>query len=83
MPAAFRRLSGTITIPIGASTGTASVGTDYNAAPVSAVVSQAAADGTLLYIARALIASGVLTVYGNANATAAVTVRWFIPSVDE
>lgn len=45
---------------------------------VHAVVSQAAADGTLLRIERIVPAAGLVTIYGTANATAAVTVTWAI-----
>lgn len=45
---------------------------------VSAVVSQAAADGTLLYIARVVPAAGSFTIYGNAAATATTIVDWSI-----
>lgn len=45
---------------------------------VLAVIDQAAADGTLLYIARVVPAAGSFTVYGNAAATAAVTVRFVV-----
>lgn len=47
---------------------------------VVAMVSQAAADGTLLYVARVLCASGSFTVYGNANATATTRVVWALLS---
>lgn len=45
---------------------------------VVAVVSQAAADGTLLRIERISVAAGTFTLFGNAAATAATTVRWAI-----
>lgn len=45
---------------------------------VLAVIDQAAADGTLLYIARVAPAAGSFTIYGNANATAAVAVRFVV-----
>lgn len=47
---------------------------------VSAVVAQAAADGTLLRVERILCAAGSFTIYGTANATAATTIDWVIPS---
>ena len=47
---------------------------------VWAQVSQAAADGTLLYIARVVPAAGSVTIYGNAAATAVVNVDWAILS---
>ncbi len=45
---------------------------------IYAVISQAAADGTLTSIQRVLPAAGSFTIYGNANATATVTVDWAI-----
>lgn len=45
---------------------------------VSAVVAQAAADGTLLRVERVLCAAGSFTIYGTANATAAVAIDWAI-----
>lgn len=43
---------------------------------IFAVVAQAAADGTLLRVERVLCAAGSFTIYGTANATAAVTIDW-------
>lgn len=74
--AAFR--TGTITIAQGAASGTATGLGAYNGKPVFAMINQAAADTTLTKLVRAHIASGTLTVQGDANATAAVTVRYFI-----
>lgn len=45
---------------------------------VNAVIAQAAADGTALYVARVLCAAGSATIYLNAAATAAVAVDWYI-----
>ena len=45
---------------------------------VTAVVSQAAADGTLLRVERVVPAAGSFTIYGTAGATAATTVDWSI-----
>lgn len=47
--------------------------------PVFAVVSQAAADGTLLRVERVVSAAGSFTIYGTANATATTLIRWQIP----
>ena len=71
-------VSGTITIAIGQPSGTAAVGAALDGKPVWALINQPSADGTLLRIERANITGGTLTVVGNANATAAVTVRYFI-----
>lgn len=43
---------------------------------VFAVVSQAAADGTLLRVERVVPAAGSFTIYGTANATATTLIRW-------
>lgn len=45
---------------------------------VFAVVSQAAADGTLLRVERVVPAAGSFTIYGTAAATANTTVTWAI-----
>lgn len=45
---------------------------------VWAVVAQAAADGTLLRVERVLTASGSVTIYGTANATATTLIDWAI-----
>jgi hypothetical protein len=45
---------------------------------VYAVIAQAAADGTLTSVQRVVPANGSVTIYGNANATAAVSVDWAI-----
>lgn len=43
-----------------------------------AVISQAAADGTLTSILRVTIAAGAMTITGNANATADTQIDWVI-----
>jgi hypothetical protein len=43
---------------------------------IFAVMAQAAADGTLLRVERVLCANGSFTIYGTANATAAVAIDW-------
>ncbi len=45
---------------------------------IFAVVAQAAADGTLLRVERIVPAAGSFTIYGTANATAAVAIDWAI-----
>lgn len=45
---------------------------------IFAVVSQAAADGTLLRVERILCAAGSFTIYGTANATATTVIDWII-----
>lgn len=67
---------GMATIPIGSSSVVITNNLVTANSVVMAVVSQAAADGTLLRVERVLPAAGSFTVYGTANATAAVTVTW-------
>jgi hypothetical protein len=45
---------------------------------IYAVINQAAADGTLLRVERIVPAAGSFTIYGTANATAAVSIDWAI-----
>ena len=45
---------------------------------INAVLAQAAADTTALYVARALCVNGSATIYLNAAATAAVAVDWYV-----
>ena len=45
---------------------------------VFAVIAQAAADSTLLRVERILCANGSFTIYGTANATAAVAIDWAV-----
>lgn len=49
---------------------------------VWACVAQAAADGTLLRVERILTAAGSFTIFGTANATAAVAIDWAILDTD-
>lgn len=48
---------------------------------VYAVIAQATADGTALYVARIVPAAGFATIYVNANATAATVVDWTLLTV--
>jgi hypothetical protein len=45
---------------------------------IYAVINQAAADTTLLRVERIVPSAGFFTIYGTANATAAVSVDWAI-----
>lgn len=45
---------------------------------ITAYVSQAAADGTLLRVERVVAAAGSFTIYGTANATATTLIAWFV-----
>lgn len=73
-------LQGTCAIPAGASSIViTSDKVDANSI-VYAVVSQAAADGTLLRVERVVPAAGSFTIYGTANATATTLIDWAILS---
>lgn len=50
---------------------------------IFAQISQAAADGTALYVARVVPAAGSFTIYVNANATAVTQVNWSIISATQ
>jgi len=45
---------------------------------ISAYISDASADGTALYVTRIVPAAGSVTIYVNANATAAISIDWAI-----
>lgn len=68
--------SGTVVVPIGASSVVVTNNLVDAASKVFAVVSQAAADGTLLRVERIVPAAGSFTIYGTANATAATVIDW-------
>lgn len=68
--------SGTVTVAIGASSVVVTNSNVSANSVVVAVVSQAAADGTLLRVERVLCANGSFTIYGTANATAATVITW-------
>lgn len=69
--------AGVMTIAIGQASNTANLGADFAGGYAVATISQAAADGTLTSILHADIdGSGVLTITGNGNADAAVTVAY-------
>lgn len=68
------------TVVIGAGTSSVTItnpNIDANT-KVFATIAQAAADGTLTSLPRIVPAAGSVTIYGNANATAAVIVDWSI-----
>ncbi|MDR7094151.1 hypothetical protein [Hydrogenophaga laconesensis] len=71
---------GMATIPIGASSVVITNSLVNANSVVMAVVSQAAADGTLLRVERVVPAAGSFTIYGTAAATAATVVTWAIQS---
>lgn len=70
--------SGLATVPIGSSSVVVTNNLVKAQSVVYAVVSQAAADGTLLRVERVVCADGSFTIYGTANATAATTIAWAI-----
>lgn len=70
--------AGTAAIPIGASSVVITNSNIDANTKVWAVVSQAAADGTLLRVERVVPAAGSVTIYGTANATAITFVDWAI-----
>lgn len=73
---------GSASIPIGSSSVVITNSLVDANSKVYAVVAQAAADATLLRVERVVCANGSFTVYGTANATAAVTIDWSILNPD-
>jgi len=68
--------AGRVTVPIGAASVVVThPNVDVNS-KIFAVVNQAAADATLLRVERIVPAAGSFTIYGTANATAAVSIDW-------
>lgn len=68
--------AGRVTIAIGASSVVVTCpAVDVNS-KVFAVINQAVADGTLLRVERIVPAAGSFTIFGTANATAAVSIDW-------
>ena len=66
--------AGRVTIAAGASSVVVTnASVDVNS-KIYAVINQAAADGTLLRVERIVPAAGSFTIYGTANATAAVSI---------
>ena len=71
-------LTGQAAFAIGASSVVVTNGLVNASSCVMAVVSQAAADATLLRVERVVPAAGSFTIFGTANATAATLVRWVV-----
>jgi hypothetical protein len=71
-------MSGTVAIPVGANSVTITNNYVDGNTKVFASIAQAAADGTLTSLPRIVPAAGSVTIYGNANATAATIVDWVI-----
>lgn len=68
--------TGTVAIAAGASSVVVTNPNIDANSRVFAVVSQAAADGTLLRVERIVPAAGLVTIYGTANATATTYIDW-------
>lgn len=51
------------------------------ASHITAYVSQATADGTLLRVERVVAAAGSFTIYGTANATATTLIAWKVENI--
>jgi len=71
-------LSGTAAVPAGSSSVVITNPLVSATSKVFAVVSQAAADGTLLRVERVVPAAGSFTIYGTANATATTLIDWIV-----
>lgn len=69
---------GAATIAVGASSVVITNPLIFKQSLVWAVVAQAAADATLLRVERVVPSDGFVTIYGTANATAAVAIDWAI-----
>lgn len=76
--AAIPVLAGIAVVAAGASSVTVSNPAITATSKATAMVSQAAADGTLTSVLRANCTAGVLTITGNANATAATRVSYIV-----
>jgi hypothetical protein len=68
--------AGRVTIAAGASSVVVTNATVDVNSKIYAVINQAAADGTLLRVERIVPGAGSFTIYGTANATAAVSIDW-------
>jgi hypothetical protein len=75
---AYAGIQGTVAIAVGANSVTITNPLIDANTKVMANIAQAAADGTLTSLVRIVPAAGSVTIYGNANATAAVVVDWSI-----
>lgn len=69
---------GSVSIVPGAASVVATNSAITSSSTVIAIITQAAADATLTSIVRVVAASGTCTIYGNANATSAVTVGYVV-----
>lgn len=77
-PITSNTMTGTAIIPTGSSSVVVTNSLVVANSVVMAVVSQAAADGTLLRVERVVPAAGSFTIYGTANATANTVVTWSV-----
>lgn len=71
-------MRGTASIAIGASSVVITNANVTADSCVFAVINQAAADATLLRVERVAVSNGSFTIFGTANATAAVIVNWSV-----
>lgn len=76
----YNGIQGSVAIAAGASSVTITNSLIDANTKVMASIAQAAADGTLTSLPRVVPGAGFVTIYGNANATAAVVVDWTIIS---
>jgi hypothetical protein len=74
----YNGIQGSVAIPAGQSSVTITNALIDANTKVMANIAQAAADGTLTSLVRIVPAAGSVTIYGNANATAATVVDWSI-----
>ncbi|WP_440966151.1 hypothetical protein ACL58G_07875 [Massilia sp. GER05] len=74
----YNGIQGSVAIAAGANSVTITNALIDANTKITANIAQAAADGTLTSLPRIVPAAGSVTIYGNANATAAVIVDWSI-----
>lgn len=74
----YNGIQGSVAIAAGANSVTITNSLIDANTKITANIAQAAADGTLTSLPRIVPAAGSVTIYGNANATAAVVVDWSI-----
>lgn len=77
-PITSNEIQGVAVIPAGSLSVTVTNPNVNISTKINAYVSQAAGDTTLPAILRVVAANGSFTIYGAANATAAVVCRWFL-----
>jgi hypothetical protein len=75
------QMMGRAAIPIGAASVQINHPLCTEQSMIVANINQAAADSTLLRVERVLAGEGTFTIYGTANATAAVEINWLLINV--